>query len=55
MHILSCAILFGKNEILSYIPSYDDIFDDSNPREQNYIAILLMENLKLKKILENVN
>ena len=54
MHLLECAILIGKVTMLSYIPCYCDIFDDSNQREQEYIAILLTENPKLKKTLENV-
>ena len=33
---------------------YEDIFDDSNPEEQVFIANILMDNLKKKKILEEL-
>ena len=51
-HLLNCQKLLGSNELVTYIPNYEDIFDDSNPEEQCYIASLMMANLKKKKQLE---
>ena len=53
-HLLECSELIGKNEIVSYIPDYKDIFNDNDIHEQQYIANLMMENLKIKKVLEGV-
>ena len=36
----------------SLIPIYSDILNDNDQCEQNYIAILLMQNMKLNKILK---
>ena len=33
-HLLECSALIGKNEIVSYIPDYIDIFNDNDIREQ---------------------
>ena len=33
-HLLYCCKLIGSNELVSYIPEYEDIFDDNNPEEQ---------------------
>ena len=49
-HLLECSALIGRNELLTYIPNYIDIFDNENSTEQKYIARLMMENLKRKKI-----
>ena len=53
-HLLECSELIGKNEILSNIPNYQDIFNDEDIKEQEYIASLLIENLKRKKVLEHI-
>ena len=53
-HLLECPELLGKNEILSYIPNYHDIFNDEDIKEQEYIAILMIENLKRKKLIEGI-
>ena len=53
-HLLECTKLIGKNELVSYIPNYIDIFNDNNIKEQHYIANLLMENLKSKKVIEGI-
>ena len=53
-HLLYCKKLLGSNQLVTYIPNYDDIFDDDNPEEQCFIANILMANLKKKKeILED--
>ena len=54
MHLLECSALIGSNELLTYIPHYNDVFDDENPDEQYYIARLMMNNLDKKKIIENL-
>ena len=53
-HLLECSELIGKNELVSYIPNYIDIFNVDDIHEQQYIANLMMENLKRKKFLEGV-
>ena len=51
-HLLSCPKLIGGNELLTYIPNYEDIFGN-NITEQAYIASLMLENLRRKKLFEN--
>ena len=53
-HLLYCSKLIGSNQLISYIPNYEDIFNDDDPEEQCYIAHILMENLKKKKEIEAV-
>ena len=48
-HLLYCQKLIGSNGLITYIPNYEDIFDDSNTEEQCFIANLMMANLKKKK------
>jgi hypothetical protein len=55
MHLLQCSSLIGSNELLTYIPEYNDIFDDKKTEEQFYIARLMMKNLEKKKIIENLS
>ena len=47
--LLNCPALLGRNQLIKYIPNYEDIFDDYNKEEQCFIAKILMENLKYKK------
>ena len=42
-HILYCDYLLGKNEKVSYIPEYEDLYK-GDLREQIYISRLLKEN-----------
>ena len=52
-HLLECPILLGANESLTYIPNYNDLFEN-NIEEQAYIAKIMKENLnKKKKLQEN--
>ena len=53
-HLLECSALIGKNELLTYIPNYIDIFDNENIHEQMYISKLMIENLKREKTIENI-
>ena len=51
-HLLYCTKLIGSNQIISYIPDYEDIFNDDDTKEQYYIANILKENLRKKKEIE---
>ena len=51
-HLLYCEKLIGSNELVSYIPDYVDIYNDNEPEEQFFIAKIIIENLRKKKILE---
>ena len=51
-HLLICPALIGSNQLITYIPNYEDIFDDTNIEEQCFIANIMMENLKCKKKLD---
>ena len=41
--------LIESNEIVTYHPEYEDIFNDNNPQERVFIANILIENLKQKR------
>ena len=44
-HTLHCKQLIGQNEIVTYIPTFEDIYmDDEN--EQAYIARILKDNMR---------
>ena len=45
-HLLYCPKLIGSNKIITYIPVFEDIFNDNDPDEQCFIAHILMANLK---------
>ena len=51
-HLLECNVLINGNDLVTYIPIYEEIFDDKNTTEQIYVAMIMMENLRKKKILE---
>ena len=53
--LLECSALIGRNELLTYITNYNDIFDNENCIEQEYIVRLMMENLIRKKNIEQIN
>ena len=53
-HLLDCKALIGSNQLVTYIPNYEDIFDDENLAEQFFIANILITNLKRKKKIESV-
>ena len=44
-HILECEKLFGQNELVTYIPLYEDLFGNQE-EEQVYIARIIEENLR---------
>ena len=50
--LLECSALIGRNELLTYIPNHNDIFDNENYTEQEYIGRFMMEILRRKKIIE---
>ena len=49
-HLLYCSSLIGSNQLISYIPDYKDIFDDNDIEEQYFIANIMKQNLRKKKI-----
>ena len=53
-HLLNGPKLLGSNQLITYIPMYEYIFDDSNPEEQVFIANIMIENLKKKKALQEI-
>ena len=53
-HLLYCEALLGSNQLITYIPNYEDIFNDENIDEQCFIANILMTNLKRKKEIESL-
>ena len=48
---LICTKIVGKNEKLTYIPKHEDIFNEEI-HEQVYVAEIMMENIKIKKKIE---
>ena len=48
-HLLYCSALIGSNQRVTYIPNYEDIFNDEVTEELNFIAHIIMANLKRKK------
>ena len=44
-HLLYCSELIGSNELITYIPYYEDIFNDEEPKEQCFIANVMIANL----------
>ena len=51
-HLLYCNTLIGSNQLVTYIPRYEDIFNDDDIEEQNFIAKIMMTNLTRKKEIE---
>ena len=47
-HLLNCKQLLGRNEIISYIPSYKELFED-NLDEQVYVSRILRVNFIIRK------
>ena len=43
-HTLKCQSLLGRNELVTYIPDYEDLFGDDEV-EQAYIVRLIRSNL----------
>ena len=41
--------------VISYIPNYEDIFNDDDPKEQCFIANVMLANLRKKKEIEEDN
>ena len=53
-HLLHCKVLLGANEILSYIPEYNELFSE-DLNEVVYISRTLKENFIRRKKYLNVN
>ena len=50
-HLLYCEYLLGKNEQLSYIPDYEELYT-GDLEEQIYLARILKENFE-KRLVED--
>ena len=46
-HLLFCEGLLGKNELVTYIPNYQDLYNGT-PNEQIYTSRILKENIKIR-------
>ena len=46
-HLLSCPVLLGKNEILTYIPQYSELYSEKLA-EKVYVSRIIRENLKIR-------
>ena len=46
-HVLECMQLLGKNEKLTYIPTYEELFNDDT-HGQAYIAMIIRENVNIR-------
>ena len=53
-HSMYFEALIGSNQIITYIPNYEDMFNDDNIEEQCFIANILIANLKQKKEIEKI-
>lgn len=52
-HILECELLSNKNDLISYLPNYSDLFGD-DLTEKVYIGRIMKENMRVRNlILEN--
>ena len=47
-HILECKNLVNKNDKLSYIPTYNNIYSD-DLKEQVYTSKIIQENMKIRE------
>ena len=43
-HILECSEIIGRNEIITYIPRYQDLYGEDED-EQVYLARIITDNL----------
>ena len=50
MHILECNALVSANDIISYIPTYNDIFS-SDVDGQVYTSNMIRENMRIRALL----
>ena len=48
-HLMYCPALLGSNQLIIYIPNYEDVFDDNNMEKECFIARIMMETLQHKK------
>ena len=44
-HTLECVSLLGRNELVTYLPSIDDLYGDDED-EQVYVARILKDNIR---------
>ena len=48
-HVLTCQSLVNRNDKISYIPEYTDLYSE-NIEEQMYTSMILCENLRLSLV-----
>ena len=53
-HALECSSLIGSNELLTYIPQYEDLYGEDED-EQVYIARLIRNNIKRLTLFQDQN
>ena len=51
-HLLNCKKLLGNNGIISYIPSYEELFENKLD-DQVYVSRILRENLQHQEAFKN--
>ena len=51
-HLIYCNALIGSNQLITYIPNYEDIYNDEETEEQTFVAKIMIKNLKRKKEIE---
>ena len=44
-HKLECPVLLGKNELVTYLPDYEDLYEEDEDL-QAYIARIFKDNLR---------
>jgi hypothetical protein len=51
-HLLYCEALIGSNQLITYIPNHEDIYNNDNVEEQFFIGNIMMADLQKKKVIE---
>ena len=50
-HILECKALNDKNDKISYIPTFNDLYNEEI-EEQAYVSMIIKENMKIREALK---
>ena len=50
-HILECKVLNDKNDKISYIPNFNDLYSEEI-EEQAYVSMIIGENMKIREALK---
>ena len=51
-HILECKVLNDKNDKISYIPTFNDLYNEEI-EEQAYVSMIIKENMKIREALKS--